>query len=151
MKIIFVLINLIVSKWFFLYYPNCFPQKVICVFQAIRATFHIHKSWQSRQVSFSEVNCPHSMSANSAGSAQWDIFSFTLKWTYTIKHESARRTLAVFQGENAALSQRQGWYLIKGRCEVMTGYSQRSVPRDEASSQLWRGQPWIEGTLANKY
>lgn len=102
--------------------PRRFPQKVTYIFQAIRATFHIHTSWQNRRVSFPEVNCPNSMSANSAASRQGDISSFTLRWTDTIKHESARRTLAEFQGEDAAFSQRRLDVWQKGRREVTAGY-----------------------------
>lgn len=61
----------------------------------------------NRQVSFSEVNCPRSMSGNGAGSAQWDIFSCTLKWARTIIHQRVRHMLAVVQGENAALTVRR--------------------------------------------
>lgn len=62
---------------------------------------------QHRQASFSEVNCPSSMSGNGAGSAQRDIFSCTLKWARTIIHASVRHMLALVQAENAAVTLRR--------------------------------------------
>lgn len=80
-----------------------FPEMSNYSFKRLLMSFKISDPHpEDRQVSFSEVNCPHSMSGNSAGSKQWHILNFTLKWTHTIIQMRDRWTLAVFQGKNVA-------------------------------------------------